>query len=107
MMERKRMTPTGIAAYEFHEPTAKFVFTCTSSLYECVDVNTMGPLSPREISTPHTNGARLNAEICPSNSNLIAFVNNADVWVVNSVTGKSFINCAYKFILEGLLVIYN
>lgn len=31
------MTPTGIADYEFHEPTAKFVFTASSSLYQCVD----------------------------------------------------------------------
>lgn len=37
MMERKRMTPTGISSYEFHEETAKFVFGASSYLYECID----------------------------------------------------------------------
>ncbi|OXA52726.1 dipeptidyl peptidase 9 isoform X2 [Folsomia candida] len=89
MMERKRMTPTGIADYEFHEPTAKFVFTASSSLYQCVDdvAVTEYPLSPTEIRTPETTGARMNATICPDNSNLIAFVNDGDIWVVNCFSG--------------------
>ncbi|CAG7837410.1 unnamed protein product [Allacma fusca] len=87
MMERKRMTPTGISTYEFHEPSAKFIFTASSSIYEFIEMNSMAPLNPREISSPHTVGSRLNAEICPSYANLIAFVCNGDLWILNSVTG--------------------
>ncbi|CAL8078755.1 unnamed protein product [Orchesella dallaii] len=88
MMERKRMTPTGISSYEFHEETAKFVFGASTFLYQCIDNNRDYPLTPTEIKTPNSYGARLNAEICPANANLIAYVNNGDLWVVNSSTGS-------------------
>ena len=39
-----------------------------------------GPLFPYEIKTK-TCGARLNATMCPHNPDLIAFVNNGDIWV--------------------------
>lgn len=88
------MTPTGIADYEFHEATAKFVFTAASSLFQCVDdvANAEYPLIPKEVKTPETDGARMNATICPDNSNLIAFVNDGDIWVVNCVSGKKTSN---------------
>jgi len=35
-----------------------------------------------------TSGARMNAEVCPYNSELIAFVNYGDIWVVHSGTGE-------------------
>lgn len=123
MMERKRMTPTGISSYEFHEESAKFVFGASSFLYQCMDHQTVRevivkvsrytgyckkflvvyfvsffcvqeyPLTPVEIRTPRSYGARLNAEISPTNSNLIAYVNNGDLWVVNSSNGKHY--CCY------------
>jgi len=38
MMERKRMTPSGISSYEFHEESSTFVFSASSSLFCCKDL---------------------------------------------------------------------
>ena len=42
--------------------------------------SSLGPLFPYEIKTK-TCGARLNATMCPHNPDVIAFVNNGDIWV--------------------------
>ena len=47
----------------------------------------MEPLMPTDIQTPHSSGARLNAEMCPFDPDLIAYVNNGDLYVVNSASG--------------------
>jgi len=31
------MSPTGISAFDFHESSGSFVFTASSSIFQCVD----------------------------------------------------------------------
>lgn len=35
------------------------------------------------------NGAKLNPQICPSNSDLVAYVCNSDIWVTMTLTGST------------------
>ena len=53
------------------------LFFIVSLMFAC-----SGPLFPYEIKTK-TCGARLNATMCPHNPDLIAFVNNGDIWVTS------------------------
>ena len=53
------------------------LFFFVSLMFAC-----SGPLFPYEIKTK-TCGARLNATMCPHNPDLIAFVNNGDIWVTS------------------------
>ncbi|KAL1123002.1 hypothetical protein AAG570_003326 [Ranatra chinensis] len=88
MLERKRLTTWGIASYELHPHSGKIVFPAAGTLYQCVD-NTRqnGPLFPSEIRT-NSNGAKLSPEICPSNSDLMAYVFNSDIWVAHEPSGS-------------------
>lgn len=86
LWERKKCASWGITSYDLEPKSGRIVFPTGGSLYFCVDSgHSTGPLFPYEIQTK-TSGARLNASMCPHNPDLIAFVNNADIWVTNLVT---------------------
>lgn len=86
MWERKKVSTWGITSYDIHLPSGRIIFPAGGSLYYCVDnANSQGSVFPYEIQTK-TVGARLNATMCPHNPDLVAFVNNGDLWLVNLET---------------------
>ncbi|KAK7466608.1 hypothetical protein BaRGS_00037331 [Batillaria attramentaria] len=86
MRERKRLGSYGITSYDFAEEGGRFVFPANSGLYVCevTDLTSDIPLVPTLIETQCT-GARLDPKICPSNPEIVAFINSGDIWV-SSVT---------------------
>jgi len=86
MWERKKVSTWGITSYDIHLSSGRVIFPAGGSLYYCVDnAGSQGSVFPYEIQTA-TVGARLNATMCPHNPDLVAFVNNGDLWVVNIST---------------------
>ncbi|XP_052132505.1 dipeptidyl peptidase 9 [Frankliniella occidentalis] len=90
MWERKRQSPSwGITSYELHSTTGKLIFPAASNLFQCLDTGfSNGRLFPTEIRI-NLIGAKLNPQICPSNSDLVAFINNQDIYVAHTVTGDT------------------
>lgn len=41
------------------------------------------PVFPVNISSSRVEGARLDPKLCPHNSQLLAFINQGDIWVAN------------------------
>ena len=90
LWERKRCVTWGITVYDLHK-SGKFLFPATGTLFSCVDngyVNA-GSQFPQEVKG-ETDQSRLNATMCPSNPDLIAFVGSGDIWAMDSVQGKEF-----------------
>lgn len=86
LWERKKVSSWGITSYDIHLPSGRIIFPAGGSLYYCVDnASSHGSVVPFEIQTK-TVGARLNATMCPHNPDLVAFVNNGDLWLVNLET---------------------
>jgi len=87
LWERKKCASWGITSYDLDPTSGRIIFPAGGSLFFCADPATghTGPLFPYEIQTK-TTGARLNATMCPHNPELIAFVNNADIWVTHLVS---------------------
>ncbi|XP_062605646.1 dipeptidyl peptidase 9-like [Saccostrea cucullata] len=100
MRERKRMGTYGITSYELIERQGKFVFPASNSLYTCVDtdITTTEPVYPVNIGT-QVEGARLDPKICPTNTQILAFINQNDVWVTNLDNGEE---CRLTFTKKGL-----
>jgi len=87
LWERKKCASWGITSYDLDPTSGRIIFPAGGSLFFCADPATghTGPLFPYEIKTK-TCGARLNATMCPHNPDLIAFVNNGDIWVTHLVS---------------------
>ena len=49
-----------------------------------------------------TVGARLNATMCPHNPDLVAFVNNGDLWLVNLETRQVVSSIRYMVVKNSL-----
>lgn len=87
LLERKRLSIWGITSYEIHRPSGKIVFPVASDLYQCLDTGyNNGPLFPTQLRVcPHW--AALDPQICPQNSDLIAYVSGGDIWVTHTLSG--------------------
>lgn len=88
LRERKRLGTFGITSYEMTD-SGKIVFPACNSLFSCCDDNlaSVEAIFPTNIDTDLP-GARMHPEICPNNPDLVAFVHNNDLWVVNIATGQ-------------------
>lgn len=85
--ERKRLVTSGITSYELHCNSGKLIFPAAGTMFQCIDSgNEANSLIPMQIETC-CGGARLNCQICPIYSELIAFVSNSDVWVAHTASG--------------------
>ncbi|XP_077391405.1 dipeptidyl peptidase 9-like [Festucalex cinctus] len=91
LRERKRLGVTGIISYDYHKPTGLFLFQANSSLYYCFDgANNdfkQAPMDPCELKS-QCSGARMDAKICPADSNFISFVHKNDIWLSNIKTSE-------------------
>lgn len=86
--ERKRLVTSGITSYEIHHESGRLIFPAGGSMFQCVDPgNHVVNLQPVQLET-NCGGARLNCQICPNLSELVAFVSNSDVWVAHTESGK-------------------
>ncbi|XP_059172956.1 dipeptidyl peptidase 9-like [Physella acuta] len=86
MRERKRLGTYGITSYELDPDDGLFVIPANNSLFLCRDV--VGPReAPVEIPTK-THGARLDPKICPCNNDMVAFINDYDIWLTGLCSGK-------------------
>ncbi|XP_070537358.1 dipeptidyl peptidase 9-like isoform X2 [Ptychodera flava] len=87
LRERKRMGAFGITSYDIDLQSGRFVFPACSSLFTCTDSSLANqPVFPDEIGS-QCNGIRMDAKLCPGNNNIMAFVNNNDLWITNIETG--------------------
>ncbi|CAD6996342.1 unnamed protein product [Ceratitis capitata] len=87
LQERKRLSTWGITSFELHKPSGKIVFPCFSDLYQCFDTGyNTSPLFPRQLRTC-PQWAALDPQICPQNSDLIAYISGSDIWVTHTVSG--------------------
>ncbi|XP_053671772.1 dipeptidyl peptidase 9 [Anopheles nili] len=89
LLERKRLSIWGITSYELHKASGKIVFPACNTLYQCLDTgyeeNTLFPSELRIFQR----AAAIDPQICPQNSDLVAFVCNGDIWVVHTHSGHS------------------
>ncbi|XP_061504968.1 dipeptidyl peptidase 9 [Anopheles gambiae] len=89
MLERKRLSIWGITSYELHKASGKIVFPACNTLYQCLDTGyEENPLFPSELRILQR-AAAIDPQICPQNSDLVAFVCNGDIWVVHTHSGHS------------------
>lgn len=84
----------GITQFELHRDSGRFLFPAAGSWFGCVDNGNAAANSasaahafPYEIKTK-CGGTRLNATLCPSNPDLVAFVGDGNLWVTNTATGQ-------------------
>ncbi|KAF0305391.1 Dipeptidyl peptidase 9 [Amphibalanus amphitrite] len=85
-LERKRVVGCGITEYGLHEKSGRFIFTAGNSVYHVTDDSARASaVYPVEI--PSTRGQpRLNPTICPANPDLLAYVEEGDIWLFNTRT---------------------
>ncbi|RWS14610.1 Dipeptidyl peptidase 9-like protein [Dinothrombium tinctorium] len=84
-LERKRIMFTGITAYEFDFKSGRFVFSSFGDLFYFDDKGTP-PYVPILLESS-LRAAKLNPQICSANPDLIAFVCDNDIWVLNVKSG--------------------
>ena len=84
-LERKRIMLNGLTSYEFHEESKRFVFTCDGYLFYFDDVD-QPPYTPIRLETS-IRFAKINPLICPTNPDIIAYVSDGDIWVINVKSG--------------------
>lgn len=82
--ERRRLMAWGITAFDYQG--GRFIFPAGGSLFFCDDVPQGGPHFPVELRTS-LSCARLNAQLCPCNSDVVAFVAAGDLWVTHLGSG--------------------
>ncbi|EDV91234.1 dipeptidyl peptidase 9 [Drosophila grimshawi] len=88
LQERKRLPTWGITSYELHKPSGKLVFPCFNDLYQCLDTGyNSGLLFPTQLRTCPEWSA-LDPQICPQNSDLIAYISDCDIWVTHTLSGN-------------------
>uniref|UniRef100_A0A8D0CZR6 dipeptidyl-peptidase IV n=1 Tax=Sander lucioperca TaxID=283035 RepID=A0A8D0CZR6_SANLU len=92
LRERKRLGAFGITSYDYHAQTGLFLFQASNSLFYCQDGGSNGfiqsaPVKPMEIKT-QCSGTRMDPKICPGDPDLIAFINNNDLWIAHIKTGE-------------------
>lgn len=80
-LERKRIMLAGLTSYEYHEQSKRFVFTCDGYLFYFDDIG-QPPYVPIRLETS-IKFAKINPLICPTNSDIIAYVSDGDIWVIN------------------------
>eukprot|EP00111_Clytia_hemisphaerica_P018750 TCONS_00055458-protein len=90
LRERKRLVSHGITSYDFDHKTGRLLFRSGSDIYT-VDVApiTTGATkfaAPRLVS-PNMLSSKMDSKICPSNTNIISFIESGDIWVSNIITG--------------------
>ncbi|XP_055608530.1 dipeptidyl peptidase 9 [Uranotaenia lowii] len=89
LLERKRLSIWGITSYEIHKPSGKIVFPACNTLYQCLDTGYReGTLFPSELRILQRSAA-IDPQICPQNSDLVAYVCNGDIWVVHTLSGHT------------------
>ncbi|XP_055541148.1 dipeptidyl peptidase 9 [Wyeomyia smithii] len=89
LLERKRLSIWGITSYELHKASGKIVFPACNTLYQCLDTGYgEGTLFPSELRI-FQRSAAIDPQICPQNSDLVAYVCNGDIWVVHTVSAHS------------------
>lgn len=89
LLERKRLSIWGITSYELHKSSGKIVFPACNTLYQCWDTGYgEGTLFPSELRIFQRSSA-IDPQICPQNSDLVAYVCNGDIWVVHTISGHS------------------
>ncbi|KAH8419166.1 hypothetical protein KR222_007338 [Zaprionus bogoriensis] len=87
LLERKRLPSWGITSYELHKPSGKLVIPCVNDLYQCLDTGyNSGLLFPTQLRTCPEWSA-LDPQICPRNSDLIAYISDCDIWVTHTLSG--------------------
>ncbi|KFM80749.1 Dipeptidyl peptidase 9, partial [Stegodyphus mimosarum] len=85
--ERKRLVMWGITSFDFQPSIGRFVFPACGAVFYCDDDYLQHPpLFPRELKNSVPPSARLNPQMCPWNPDLIAYINNFDLWVHNVVS---------------------
>lgn len=82
--ERRRLMAWGITAFDYRQE--RFLFAAGGSLFCCDDRPKGGPHFPLELRTS-LSCARLNAQLCPCNGDLVAFVAAGDLWVTHLGSG--------------------
>lgn len=88
-LERKRIMLTGITSYEMNYRSKRFVFSSGNYLFY-FDEDPQGTEAPHLPIKLESNlkSAKMNPQICPSNPDLIAFVSEDDLYVVNIKSGQ-------------------
>ncbi|KAH8340890.1 hypothetical protein KR059_009332 [Drosophila kikkawai] len=87
LQERKRLSTWGITCYELHKPSGKLVFACFNDLYQCLDTGyNSGLLFPTQLRTC-PQWTALDPQICPQNSDMIAYISDCDLFVTHTLSG--------------------
>nr|NP_651304.3 uncharacterized protein Dmel_CG3744, isoform F [Drosophila melanogaster]NP_996292.2 uncharacterized protein Dmel_CG3744, isoform E [Drosophila melanogaster]AAF56357.3 uncharacterized protein Dmel_CG3744, isoform F [Drosophila melanogaster]AAS65214.2 uncharacterized protein Dmel_CG3744, isoform E [Drosophila melanogaster] len=87
LQERKRLSTWGITSYELHKPSGKLVFPCFNDLYQCLDTGyNSGLLFPTQLRTC-PQWTALDPQICPQNSDMIAYISDCDLFVTHTLSG--------------------
>ncbi|KAI1289674.1 Dipeptidyl peptidase 8 [Halotydeus destructor] len=90
-LERKRIMSSGITDYVLDDKLGRFIFASSGSLFYFDDNGQDGPpYWPTRLES-FTNAAKINPTINPSNGDLIAFVSQSQVCVVNVRTGQEIV----------------
>ncbi|GIY71716.1 dipeptidyl peptidase 9 [Caerostris darwini] len=87
-LERKRCVMWGITSFDYQPSVGRFVFPASGSVFYCDDDQTQSPLFPHELKHSVPKSSHLNPQMCPSNPNLVAYINNYDLWVHNIVSSS-------------------
>lgn len=89
LLERKRLSIWGITSYELHKSSGKIVFPACNTLYQCLDTGySESTLFATELRI-FQRSAAIDPQICPQNSDLVAYVCNGDIWVIHTLSGHS------------------
>ncbi|RUS69633.1 hypothetical protein EGW08_022607 [Elysia chlorotica] len=86
LRERKRLGTYGITSYEISPEHGLFIIPAHNGLYRCYDKPDFACV-PVEIPT-RAIGARLDPKICPSNPDLLTFINDSDIWLTCLESGR-------------------
>ncbi|KAH8278641.1 hypothetical protein KR018_006442 [Drosophila ironensis] len=87
LLERKRLSTWGITCYELHKPSGKLVFPGFNDLYQCLDTGyNSGLLFPTQLRTC-PQWTALDPQICPQNSDIIAYISDCDLFVTHTLSG--------------------